>query len=84
MATAGTIFKRCRKELLQGMEDMQDFLDDIPDPSACKGWRQAWHLFRGSVPPNTGFDVSKAGMQPMDDKAKAIHEALKLKCKKES
>ncbi|KAM7281410.1 uncharacterized protein ISCGN_005791, partial [Ixodes scapularis] len=102
VAVAVAIFQRYMEELLQGLEGVQVFLDDI----LVGGKDEAEHntrlqavlqriqddgvrlkrdkcVFGVDEVVFLGYKVSKAGIQPTDDKVKAIHGAPEPKCKKE-
>ncbi|XP_042147460.1 uncharacterized protein K02A2.6-like [Ixodes scapularis] len=102
VAVAVAIFQRYMEELLQGLEGVQVFLDDI----LVGGKDEAEHntrlqavlqriqddgvrlkrdkcVFGVDEVVFLGYKVSKAGIQPTDDKVKAIHGAQEPKCKKE-
>lgn len=102
VAVAVAIFQRYMEELLQGIEGVQVYLDDI----LVGGKNEEQHNARleavlqriqnDGVRLNQekcafgmdeveflGYKVSRAGIQPTDDKVRALHEAPEPKCKKE-
>ncbi|XP_064475711.1 uncharacterized protein K02A2.6-like [Ornithodoros turicata] len=102
VAVAVAIFQRYMEELLQGLDGVQVYLDDI----LVGGKNEEEHntrleavlrrILEDGVRLNKdkclfgvkeviflGHKISAGGIQPTDDKVKAIHEAPAPKCKKE-